>query len=154
MAPWPVLIVDDDAAIHVVTKLALEGFVFQSRPIEWLSAYSAAEGRAIMAARQDIALVLLDVVMETDQAGLELAREIRDGLHNRTTRIVVRTGEARQHPLTVLDQYEIDDFQMKTDLTFERMGILVKSSLRTFDLLRGLESALAVCNDQLRVARA
>jgi CheY-like chemotaxis protein len=154
MAPWPVLIVDDDQAIHVVTKLALDGFTFQSRPLEWLSAYSAAEGRAIMAARKDIALVLLDVVMETDQAGLDLARQIRDELHNRTTRIVVRTGEARQQPLAVIEQYEIDDFRVKTDLTFERMAILVKGSLRTFDLLRGLENALTVCNDQLRAARA
>ena len=154
MGPWPVLIVDDDPAIHTVTRLALDGFTFKSRPLEWLSAHSAAEGRAIMAARKDIALVLLDVVMESDQAGLELASHIRGELHNRITRIVVRTGEARQQPLAVIDQYEIDDFRAKTDLTFERMAILVKSSLRTFDLLRGFDNALATCTDQLRAARA
>ena len=153
-APWPVLIVDDDPAIHTVTRLALDGFTFQSRPLEWLSAHSAAEGRAIMAARKDIALVLLDVVMETDQAGLELARHIRDDLRNRTIRIVVRTGEARQQPLAVVDEYEVDDFRAKTDLTFERMAILVKSALRTYDQLRGLESALTACRDELRIARA
>jgi CheY-like chemotaxis protein len=152
--PWPVLIVDDDPAVHEVTRLCLQGFMFQSRPVELLSAHSAAEGRAIVAQRMDIALVLLDVVMETDHAGLDLARHIRDELHNRTVRIVLRTGEARMQPMVVVDQYEIDDFRAKTDLTFERMTILVKSSLRTYGLLRELERALGACNEELRATRA
>ncbi|MGH8482651.1 MAG: response regulator [Nevskiaceae bacterium] len=152
--PWPVLIVDDDPEVHAVTRLCLHGFTFQSRKLEWLSAHSGAEGRAIMAARKDIALVLLDVVMETDQAGLELARHIRDDLHNRTIRIVVRTGEPQARPLAVVDGYEIDDFRAKTDLTFERMTILVKSALRTYGLLRELEHAVTDCNEKLRAARA
>lgn len=152
--PWPVLIVDDDPEVHSVTRLALHGFTFQSRKLEWLSAHSAAEGRAIVAARKDIALVLLDVVMETDEAGLELARHIRDDLRNRSIRIVIRTGEAQAKPLVVVDRYEIDDFRAKTDLTFERMTILVKSALRTYGLLRELERAVADCDEKLRAARA
>jgi CheY-like chemotaxis protein len=151
--PWPVLIVDDDEAVHAVTRLCLHGFMFQSRPLEWLSAHSAAEGRAIMAARKDIALVLLDVVMETDQAGLELARYIRGELRNRAIRIVIRTGEAQARPLAVVDEYEIDDFRAKTDLTFERMSILVKSALRTYGLLQDLQRALSDCRDSLAHAR-
>jgi CheY-like chemotaxis protein len=151
--PWPVLIVDDDPAVHAVTRLCLHGFTFQSRPLEWLSAHSGAEGRDIMAARKDIALVLLDVVMETDHAGLDLARHIRDELRNKRIRIVLRTGEAQANPLAVVDQYEIDDFRMKTDLTFDRMTILVKSALRTFGLLCEMERALTDCNDALRRSR-
>jgi CheY-like chemotaxis protein len=154
LRPWPVLIVDDDVSVHEVTRLSLQDFTYQSRPLELLSAHSGAEGRRMMAARPDIALVLLDVVMETDHAGLDLAQHIRSELRNRRIRIVLRTGEAQASPLSVLDRYEVDDFRVKTDLTFERMAILVKSSLRTLNLLRGLESALAVCNDQLRAARA
>ncbi len=153
--PWPVLIVDDDPAVHAVTRLCLHGFTFQSRPLEWLSAHSAAEGRSILDQRTDVALVLLDVVMETDQAGLELARHIRDVLRNRAVRIIVRTGEAGQaRPLTVIDQYEIDDFRAKTDLTFERMTILFKGALRTYGLMRQLERALEDCQDSLGKARA
>jgi len=149
--PWPVLIVDDDPSIHAVTRLCLHGFSFQSRPLEWLSAHSAAEGRSIMASRADIALVLLDVVMETDQAGLDLARHIREELHNHIIRIVVRTGEAGQAPpLKVVDQYEIDDFRLKTDLTFERMTVLVKTALRTYGLIRGMERELLGCRESLR----
>jgi CheY-like chemotaxis protein len=153
--PWPVLIVDDDPAIHAVTRLCLHGFSFQSRPLEYLSAHSAAEGRTIMAARPDIALVLLDVVMETDQAGLELARHIRKDLHNNTIRIVLRTGQAGQaHPLAVVEQYEVDDFRVKTELTFERMTILVKAALRTYGLLRDLERELQECREHLGPAHA
>jgi CheY-like chemotaxis protein len=152
--PWPVLIVDDDPEVHSVTRLALHGFTFQSRKLEWLSAHSGEEGRTIVAARKDIALVLLDVVMETDEAGLELARHIRDDLHNRTIRIVIRTGEAQAQPLAVVERYEIDDFRAKTDLTFERMTILVKSALRTYGQLRELERAVADCEVKLRAARA
>ena len=151
--PWPVLIVDDDPEVHAVTRLVLHGFTFQSRPVEWLSAHSAAEGRTIMAARPDIALVLLDVVMETDRAGLELARHIRKDLHNRTSRIVLRTGQAGQtQPLAVVEQYEVDDFRGKTELTFERMTILVKSALRAYGQLRDLEQALADCRESLHRA--
>jgi CheY-like chemotaxis protein len=149
--PWPVLIVDDDPAVHAVTRLCLDGFSFQSRPLEWLSAHSGAEGRTIMAARADIALVLLDVVMETDRAGLELVRHIRDVLQNHVTRIVLRTGAAGEmQPLAVVDQYEIDDFRNKTDLTFERLAVLVKTALRTYGLIRGMERELSGCRESLR----
>jgi CheY-like chemotaxis protein len=151
---WPVLIVDDDPSVHAVTRLCLHGFTYDSRPLEWLSAHSGAEGRAIMAARSDIALVLLDVVMETDRAGLDLARHIRSELRNRRIRIVLRTGEAQANPLAVVDQYEVDDFRAKTDMTFERMTILVKSALRTFGYICEMERALADCTAQLHDPRS
>ncbi len=152
--PWPVLIVDDEPEIHTVTRLALHGFSFQSRPLEWLSAHSAAEGRTIMASRADIALVLLDVVMETDRAGLDFVRHIRDELRNHIIRIVLRTGAAGQmQPVAVVDQYEVDDFRIKTDLTFDRLTILVKSALRTYGVMRKMEDSLSECQESLRLAR-
>ena len=151
--PWPVLIVDDDPSVHAVTRLCLHGFTYQSRPLEWLSAHSGAEARGIVAGRGDIALILLDVVMENDHAGLDVARHIRGELRNRRTRIVLRTGEAQANPLAIVDQYEIDDFRAKTDLTFERMTILVKSALRTFGYICEMERALADCNAALHRPR-
>jgi signal transduction histidine kinase len=153
-APWRVLIVDDDPDIHEVTRLCLAGFEFESRVIEWISAYSAAEGRKALETRPDIALVLLDVVMETPRSGLELARAIRNELRNHVVRIVLRTGEPGEAPpLSVIDQYEIDDFRNKTELTFERMTILFKTALRNYRLLRELEGqrrALEESNNELR----
>lgn len=152
-APWPVLIVDDDPSVHAVTRLCLHGFEYQSRPLEWLSAHSGEEARSIVESRRDIALVLLDVVMENDHAGLDVARHIRSELRNRRVRIVLRTGEAQANPLAVVDQYEIDDFRAKTDLTFERMTLLVKSALRTFGYICEMERALTDCNEALQRPR-
>jgi len=42
--------------------------------------------------------VLLDVIMETDQAGLDLVEFIRDTLKNETVRIILRTGQPGQAP--------------------------------------------------------
>ena len=77
---WRVLIVDDDVDVHAVTRLALRNVSFKGRELELFSAYSGAEGFQILRDTSDIALVLLDVVMETDDAGLILARRIREEL--------------------------------------------------------------------------
>src|SRR5215475_10578909 len=78
--PWLVLIVDDDRDVHAITRIVLDGYSFKGRRIDLLSAHSAAEARAIFATRGDIAVVLIDVVMETDDAGLRLTRDIRDSI--------------------------------------------------------------------------
>jgi signal transduction histidine kinase len=140
LEPWRVLVVDDDPEVHAVTRLALNGYTFEDRPIEILDAHSAAEARQILKAHADIGLILLDVVMETDHAGLDLARHIRDELQNTSTRIVLRTGQPGQAPAReVVSRYEIDDYRTKTELTFERLYIVVMTALRTFRLLRLLE---------------
>lgn len=139
--PWRVLVVDDDADLHSVTRLCYVDFRHEGRPVQVLSAHSAAEGREVLKHNPDIALVLLDVVMETEQAGLDLARYIRDELRNRMMRIVLRTGHPGQAPpREVVRQYEIDDYRTKTELTFERLQVLTVTALRTYQLLRAQEA--------------
>ncbi|MBJ7019594.1 phosphodiesterase, partial [Vibrio cholerae] len=75
---------------------ALTGFKFQNRPLELISVLSGLEARKVMAERSDIALALVDVVMETEHAGLDLVRYIREELQNRQVRLVLRTGQAGQ----------------------------------------------------------
>lgn len=154
-APWRVLIVDDDADSHVVTRLALRNFSFEGRGLEWLSAHTAGEALKILESTPDIALILLDVVMEAPRAGLDLAHHIRRELGNRVVRIVLRTGEPGEAPpLAVVDEYAIDGYYNKTDLTFERMTILFKTALRTYRLLGELErqgKQLAESNEELRL---
>lgn len=147
---WPLLVVDDDPEVHAVTTLALSGFTFAGRPLHFLHANSAAEARPLLEQRHDIALVLLDVVMETDQAGLDLVKFIRSQLHNRFVRIVLRTGQPGQAPeLDVIQRYDINDYKYKTELTRERLFTTVYTSLSTYrDLLvldanrRGLEKVI------------
>ena len=88
LANWQVMIVDDEPAVHEVTRLVMSGFTFDGKGLSFIDCYSAGEAVAVLASRQDIALILLDVVMETDTAGLELARYIREDLHNSNVRSV------------------------------------------------------------------
>ena len=137
--PWRVLIVDDDVDVHVVTKFSLSNACFQGRRLSFLHAYSGEEALNTLRNTPDIALVLLDVIMETSDAGLNVARQIRDSLHNNLVRIVLRTGQpgqALEHSI-ILD-YDINDFWCKTDLTTRKLFTTVISSLRAYN---GLEEA-------------
>ncbi|MGP9801267.1 PP2C family protein-serine/threonine phosphatase [Rheinheimera sp. NSM] len=143
---WTVLIVDDDVEIHQITRLALRDFNFQQHKLNFISAYSAAEARDILAAKHDIALILLDVVMETDDAGLTLVRYIRETLHNALVRIILRTGQPGQAPeQRVVQDYDINDYRAKTELTVQRLTTTVVSALRAFTAIE----QLARLNDNL-----
>src|SRR4051812_30425184 len=97
-APWQVLVVDDDEQVHAMTRVLLRDFSFDGRGFEMLSAHSAAEGAAQIKAHPDIPVVLLDVVMESPDAGLQLVRHIRETLGNTHIRIILRTGQPGEAP--------------------------------------------------------
>ncbi|EMK6942504.1 DUF3369 domain-containing protein [Vibrio cholerae] len=131
--PWRVLLVDDDEQMHQITRLALTGFQFQNRTLELISVLSGQEAKVVMAERSDIALALIDVVMETEHAGLDLVRYIREELQNRQVRLVLRTGQAGQAPEDkVIKEYEIDDYKEKTELTTQKLRTLLYSMLRAY----------------------
>ncbi|MCL9783979.1 DUF3369 domain-containing protein [Vibrio sp. S4M6] len=132
-APWKVLIVDDDEQVHQVTKLALSGFKFQNRRLQLICALSGKEAREIVEKHDDIALALVDVVMETEHAGLDLVKYIREECQNQKIRLVLRTGQAGQAPEDVVIQsYEIDDYKEKTELTTQKLKTLLYSMLRSY----------------------
>ncbi|QBI04935.1 response regulator [Pseudoduganella albidiflava] len=144
--PWKVLIVDDDVDVHVVTKFSLSNAHFMGRRLSFLHAYSGEEALAVLRNHEDVALVLLDVIMETADAGLKVARRIRDELGNSLVRVVLRTGQpgqALEHSI-ILD-YDINDFWCKTDLTTRKLFTTVIASLRGYHSLH---------EAQLRIARA
>jgi len=131
--PWMVMIVDDDPAVHEVTQLVMADFEFAGRRLQFLDAYSALEARELLASRQDIALILLDVVMESEHAGLELARHIREELDNHHVRIVLRTGQPGQAPEEhVIKSYDINDYKEKTELTKRKLITVFYSALRSY----------------------
>jgi len=115
LVAWKVAVIDDDPAVHEGTRFALYDYNLHGQGIEILSAYSAEEGRALMQAHPDIAVILLDVVMETDDAGLALVDLIRTQLKNETVRIILRTGQPGQAPeRRVIVEYDINDYKAKT----------------------------------------
>lgn len=152
---WKILIVDDEPEVHAVTKLALSDFHFLGRGLEFYSAYSGAEACDLIQTHPDAAIVLLDVVMETDDAGLNVARYIRDELGNRYTRIILRTGQPGQAPeRTVIVNYDINDYKSKTELTAQKLFTAVMASLRSYrDIISivhsrdGLEKVIASMHD-------
>lgn len=138
---WKVLIVDDEGAIHKVTRLALDEFTFQGKGILFLDAYSAEEAKEILADNPNIAVILLDVVMETDDAGLKLVEYIREELGNYSVRIVLRTGQPGKAPeRRVISSYAIDDYKTKTELTQDKLFTVILASMRTYDAMKSLES--------------
>src|SRR5690554_2070336 len=138
--PFRILIVDDDEEIHAITKMALSDFCLHGRHLEFVSAYSGEEARRLLSESNDFALVLLDVVMEHDHAGLEVAQWIRESLQNRIIRIVLRTGQPGQAPEEdIIARYEIDDYKEKTELTYRKLVTLMYSSLRAYSELCRVE---------------
>ncbi|MBP2227571.1 signal transduction histidine kinase [Azospirillum agricola] len=131
--PWPILVVDDDPQVHAMTAVLLRDFDFDGRPFELVGALSAAEARAVLAERPDIPVALLDVVMETEDAGLRLVRHIRDELGNRRMRIILRTGQPGQAPeRDVIVGYDINDYKAKSELTAQRLFTTLVSALRAW----------------------
>ncbi|MBQ0796693.1 DUF3369 domain-containing protein [Zhongshania sp.] len=138
--PWKLLIVDDEEVVHSVTHLALDGFNIDGQGLEFISAYSGAEARNILREHSDIAVILLDVVMETDRAGLDLVHFIRRDLKNRLVRIILRTGQPGQSPeQEVITKYDINDYKEKTELTRQKLFSAVYTSLRSYGDLYALE---------------
>ena len=135
---WKVLVVDDEPDIRAVTLLALRDFSFAGRRLEIFEAGSAAEARVRLNEHPDIALALIDVVMETDDAGLKLVEYIRTDKNNAMIRLVIRTGQPGAAPERfVIDHYDIDDYKDKTELTASRLYTSVRSGIKAY---RDLES--------------
>src|SRR5438067_4647495 len=144
---WKIAVVDDDPAVHEGTRFALYDYSLGGQGVEILSAYSAEEGRELMRTTANIAVILLDVVMETDEAGLELVDYIRNDLKNETVRIILRTGQPGQAPeRRVIIDYDINDYKAKTELTADKLFTALTAALRSHQQLtrmvetrRGLE---------------
>lgn len=144
-APWKVLLVDDEPDIHDITKLTLSRFRLDDRGLAFLHAYSGAEAKEILARETDIALVFLDVVMEKEDSGLEVARWMRKDLDNQFSRIVLRTGQPGQAPEErVIVDYDINDYKEKTELDRTKLFTTTFAALRAYRDIMKVEEARRV----------
>jgi signal transduction histidine kinase len=151
---WKVLICDDDRSVHVVTKLALDEFKFAGKGLEIISAFSGAEGIKILEQHPDIAVILQDVIMETNDAGLQAVKYIREVLQNSLVRIILRTGQPADYPeSSVILNYDINDYKSKTELTEQKLFTALVSSLRAYSTMINLAESrqkLTLLNNQLQ----
>lgn len=137
---WKILIVDDEDDIHRISKIVLNNFKFRGKSLKIQNAYTANEAKKILKENDDIAIVLLDVVMESTDAGLKLVKEIREDLKQHLTRIVLRTGLPGYSPESeVVTKYDINDYYTKTELTSQRLITIITTGLRAYDALRTID---------------
>lgn len=146
--PWKVLVADDDAEVHRLTRLVLNDLVFDGRPLSLLEARSAAEARVLLDTHRDVAVLLLDVVMENDTAGLDLVANIRKEKAHACLQILLRTGQPGVAPESVVvSDYGINAYQSKADLTSQRFVSSMVMALRTYrdcNALKELNGKLAI----------
>ncbi len=131
---WHVLVVDDDEEIHSVTRLALSDLVLNGRKLAFHHAYSGEEALNFLKEKgEEIAIILLDVVMETDDAGLQVAKKLREELKLDGPRIILRTGQPGYAPEeNVIKEYDINDYKTKTELTRSKLVTTIISSIRSY----------------------
>jgi len=138
---WKILIDDDEVSIHDVTISALKSGMVEGRQLEFISAMNATEAKERLRQHDEIALALIDVVMETRTAGLELVNYIRQELDDHLMRLVIRTGQPDEVPERyIIDQYDINDYKEKTELTVDKLYTVIRSSIKQHTQLVELES--------------
>lgn len=138
---WRVLIVDDEKDVHSATTFAMRNTEVIGRPLKFLHASSSSEACHILTTVKDIAVIMLDVVMETPNAGLDLVDVIRNELGIKDSRIILRTGQPNQAPeIDVIRDYDINDYKLKSELTQSRLFASLTTAVRTYKQIHMIEA--------------
>jgi len=138
---WNVLIVDDEEEVHSITGIVLRNFTFENKQIKLYDTYNMADTKKLLEEKNDFALIFLDIVMETDDAGLLLTKYIREELNNHTTRIILRTGQPGSAPeQKIIIDYDINDYKEKTELSATKLTTAVVSSIRAYSELMKIKN--------------
>lgn len=141
---WRILIVDDEEDVHHSTLFALKGLKVLDHDLTFIHAYSAAQARGIILADPDIALILLDVVMETASSGLDLVGYIREDLKRDAVRIILRTGQPGYAPeVETIRRLDINDYKTKGELTRIRLYTSLTVGLRSYQQIQNLNRGRA-----------
>lgn len=139
---WQILIVDDDQDVHQSTCFALANTEILGRTLHFLHAYSAAQALSMLGEQTQIAVILLDVVMESEHAGLHLVRRIREELDNHETRIILRTGQPGYAPeMEAIRDYDINDYKTKSELTRNRLYTALTTAIRSYDQIHTINAS-------------
>lgn len=137
---WRLMVIDDEPDVHRATTFALAGVKILGRSLEFLHAYSAQEAIGLLRTERDVAVVLLDVVMEREDAGLALVKTIRQDLKLSELRIILRTGQPGYAPeIETIHDFDINDYKTKSELTRTKLYATVTSALRAYAQIRQLD---------------
>ncbi|MGJ8693853.1 MAG: HD domain-containing phosphohydrolase [Thalassotalea sp.] len=148
---WRILVIDDDEAVHQVTRLVLADAEIEHRKLEIISAFSSKEAKEILSQDDDFCMAFVDVVMETDHAGLELVDWIRNQMKNQAIRLVLRTGQAGNAPeARVIKDFDINDYKEKTDFTSSKMITTVYAGIRAYRDIMTIQKSLNAFKQLIR----
>jgi len=136
-----VIIADDEQEVHAVTRFVLKDYEYKGKKLEFISAYSGEEAKQLLRDNPDASLILLDIVMERDDSGLDVAEFIREDLHNTLIRIILRTGQPGTAPEEdVIFRYDINDYKEKTELTSRKFKTAMTMALRSYAQIITIDS--------------
>jgi diguanylate cyclase (GGDEF)-like protein len=137
---WRLMVIDDEPDVHRATTFALAGVKILGRNLQFLHAYSAAEATEMLRSEENIAVVLLDVVMEREDAGLALVKTIRQDFKLTELRIILRTGQPGYAPeIETIHDFDINDYKTKSELTRTKLYATVTAALRAYEQIRKLD---------------
>ena len=131
---WRILVVDDDEDVHTSTVFALSDVsILGSTARIHPCLQRSRSARLLLLGETDVAVVLLDVVMEAEDAGLKLVRTIREDLGLTEIRIILRTGQPGYAPeIEAISDYDINDYRTKAELTRTRLITSLTAALRSY----------------------
>ena len=140
---WPVLLVDDEPDVLRLSRLIMQDFTVYGLPLELHTATSKADAIRLMETElvpilpnippPRAAVAFIDVVMESDKAGLELCDYIRNTMGNKVVQLFIRTGQPGVAPeRMVIDNYDINGYFTKAEATEDKLYSLVKSGVRQY----------------------
>ncbi|QID19220.1 EAL domain-containing protein [Nitrogeniibacter mangrovi] len=152
--PWRILSADDDLDFRQALSFAVRDMRILGRPVELITVASLSEAARLLARDRDFAVILVDVVMETDDAGIRLVKAIRDTLGLQEPRIVMLTGQPGFAPAeAVLETLDLSDYCLKSDLSHRGLKNILTAAIRAYDHLaevsaarRGLQMILEASN--------
>ena len=150
-----VIIADDEPEVHAVTRFVLKDYEYEGKKLEFISAYSGDEAKRLLEENPDASLILLDIVMEKDDSGLDVAEFIRESLHNNFIRIILRTGQPGMAPEEeVVSRYDVNDYKEKTELTDRKFKTAMTMALRAYADLLSIESFREMLEQEVQARTA
>ena len=130
---WNILIVDDEKDVHTLTIQALSDKTWKDREFKMFSAYSAKQAMELFESGHKYDIAIVDVIMETKDAGLKLCHFIRDNCP-RSLRIILRTGQPGTVPkIEILNNYDIDYYISKIEVDTEQLFSIIRACLRAHE---------------------
>lgn len=140
---WQILIVDDDPEVDRAIRQVLANVTILGQQLSLHSANSALEAMNLLKAPNDIAVIVLKVVRESNDAGLSLVRTIRSSFDNPEVRIILCAARPEDtSEINLVSNYDINHYTTTQDLTPDKLLPVITLALRSYQQIRSINRSL------------